>query len=42
LEGPVIEKVIQEFLKQEALAKKKVEAARAKLKAFKAKLPISE
>jgi hypothetical protein len=34
LEGPVTEQVIQEFVKQEALAKQQVEAARAKLEAF--------
>jgi hypothetical protein len=35
LEGPVTEKVIQKFAKQEALVKQQVEA-------FEAKLPISE
>jgi hypothetical protein len=38
----VTEKVLQEFSKQEALAKQQVEAARAKLEAFEAKLPRSE
>jgi hypothetical protein len=42
LEGPVTEKVIQEFTEQEALAKQQVEAARAKLEAFEAALPRSE
>jgi hypothetical protein len=42
LEGPVMEKVIQEFVEQEALAKQQVEAARAKLEAFEAELPRSE
>jgi hypothetical protein len=42
LEGPVTETVIQEFAEKEALVKKQVEAARAKLKAFEAELPKSE
>jgi hypothetical protein len=42
LEGLVTDKVIQEFVEQEALAKQQVEAARAKLKAFEAELPRSE
>jgi hypothetical protein len=42
LEGPVTEKVIQEFAEQEALAKKKFDVARANLKAFEASLPRSE
>jgi hypothetical protein len=42
LEGPIIEQVIQEFVEKEALVKKQVETARAKLKAFEAALPISE
>jgi hypothetical protein len=42
LEGPVTEKVIQEFTEQEALVKQQVEAARAKLEAFEAVLPRSE
>jgi hypothetical protein len=42
LEGPVTEKFIQEFVEQEALEKQQVEAARAKLEAFKAEFPRSE
>jgi hypothetical protein len=42
LEGPVIEKVIQEFVEQEALAKQQVKVARAKIKAFEVELPRSE
>jgi hypothetical protein len=42
LEGPVTEKVIQEFIEQEALVKQQVEASRAKLEAFEAVLPRSE
>jgi hypothetical protein len=42
LEGPVTKKVIQEFAEQEALAKKQVEATRAKLKEFEAELPRPE
>jgi len=42
LEGPITEAVIQEFAKKEALMKQQVEAARAKLKAFEAKLPRGE
>jgi hypothetical protein len=42
LKGPVTEKVIQEFVEQEVLAKQRVEAARAKLEAFEAVLPRSE
>jgi hypothetical protein len=42
LEGPVTEKVLQEFVEQEALVKKQVEAARAKLEAFEAEFPRSE
>jgi hypothetical protein len=42
LEGPVTEKVIQEFTEKEALAKQQVEAARAKLEAFEVELPRSE
>jgi type II secretory pathway predicted ATPase ExeA len=38
LEGRVNDTVIQEFTEQEATTKKQVEAARAKLKAFEAKL----
>jgi hypothetical protein len=40
--GPITKKIIQEFTKKESLVKKKVEAARAKLKAFKAEFPRSE
>jgi hypothetical protein len=42
LEGPVIEKVIQEFVEKEALAKQHVEATRAQLKAFEVEFPRSE
>jgi hypothetical protein len=42
LEGPVNEVVIQEFTAQEAMAQQQVEAARAKLEAFKVELPRSE
>jgi hypothetical protein len=42
LEGPVTEKVIQEFVEQEAPTKQLVEAARAKLEAFEVELPKSE
>ena len=42
LEGPVTEKMIQEFIEQDAHAKKQVEVARDKLKAFEAALPISK
>jgi hypothetical protein len=38
----VTEKTIQEFIKQEALAKQQVKAARAKLEAFEAELPRLE
>jgi hypothetical protein len=38
LEGPVNEALIQEFIEQEAVAMRQVEAARAKLKEFKAEL----
>jgi hypothetical protein len=38
LEGPVNDAVIQEFTEQEAIAKKQVEAARAKLEVFEAEL----
>jgi hypothetical protein len=37
-----MEKIIQEFVEQEALAKQQVEVARAKLEAFEAELPRSE
>jgi hypothetical protein len=42
LEGPITEQVIQEFTKQEALAKQQVEAARAKLEAFEVVFPRSK
>ena len=42
LEGPVSNALIQEFAKQEAVAKQQVEAARAKLEAFEAELPREE
>jgi hypothetical protein len=42
LEGIVTEKVIQEFVEQEALAKQQVEAAQAKLEAFEVEIPILE
>jgi hypothetical protein len=42
LEGLVSNTLIQEFSEQEAIEKKQVEEARAKLKAFKAELPREE
>jgi hypothetical protein len=42
LEGPVIEKMIQEFVEQEAQVKQQVEELRAKLEAFEATLPRYE
>jgi hypothetical protein len=42
LEGPVNKSVIQEFVEQEAMAQQQIEAARAKLEAFEAKLPRLE
>jgi hypothetical protein len=42
LEGPISEVVIQEFAEQEAVAQRQVEAARAKLETFEAKLPRPE
>ena len=42
LEGPVTKQVIRDFAEKEALAKKQVEAARAKLEAFEAVFPRSE
>jgi hypothetical protein len=42
LEGPVTEKVIQEFVEQEALMKQQIKAARAKIEAFEAELPRSK
>ena len=38
LEGPVNNALIQEFTEEEEIAKKQVEAARAKLEAFEAEL----
>jgi hypothetical protein len=38
----MMEKVIQEFIEQEALEKQQVEVSRAKLKAFEAELPKSQ
>jgi hypothetical protein len=38
LEGPVNEALIQEFTEQEAVARRQVEAARAKLEEFEAEL----
>jgi hypothetical protein len=42
LEGPVSNALIQEFVEQEAVEKQQVEAARAKLEAFKVELPREE
>jgi hypothetical protein len=42
LEGPVNDALIQKFTEQEAVALQQVEAARAKLKAFKAEFPKPE
>jgi hypothetical protein len=42
LEGPVIEKMIQEFVEQDAQAKQQVEEDRANLEAFEATLPRYE
>jgi hypothetical protein len=42
LEGPVIEKTIQELVEKEAQAKQQVKAAQVKLEAFKAVLSIPE
>jgi hypothetical protein len=42
LEWPVTEKVIQEFVEQEALEKQQVEAAQDKIDVFEGALPISE
>jgi hypothetical protein len=39
LEGPVTEKMIQEFVEQEPQAKQQVEATQAKIEAFEAALP---
>jgi hypothetical protein len=38
LEGPVTEKVIQEFVEQEALVKQQVEVARAKLRGLRSRI----
>jgi hypothetical protein len=38
----VTEKVIQEFIEQEALSKQQVKASRAKIEAFEAEFPRSE
>jgi hypothetical protein len=42
LEGDINKVVIQDFIEQEALVKKHVEKARAKLEAFEVDLPRSE
>jgi hypothetical protein len=42
LEGPMIEKFIQDFAEQGALAMQQVDAGRAKLEAFKVELPKTE
>jgi hypothetical protein len=42
LEGPVTEKSIHEFIKQEALVKQQVKVARAKLEALEEDFPRSE
>jgi hypothetical protein len=42
LEGPISEAVVQEFIEKEAVAQRQVEAARAKLETFEAKLPRPE
>ena len=42
LEGPVNEEVIQDFVEQEVVAHQQVEAAQAKIEAFKEELPRSE
>jgi hypothetical protein len=41
-EGPITEKVIQEFVEREALAKQQVEANRAKIDSFEVEFPILE
>jgi hypothetical protein len=38
LEGPISEAVIQEFVEQEAVAQRQVQAARAKIETFEATL----
>ena len=42
LEGPINEVVIQEFVEQEVVAQKKVEADQAKIEAFEVELPRLE
>jgi hypothetical protein len=42
LEGPITEKVIQQFSEQEPLAKKQVETVQAKIEAFEVAFPRSE
>jgi uncharacterized protein YjgD (DUF1641 family) len=42
LEGPIIEKLIQDFIKKEALEKQQVKASRSKLEAFEESLPRYE
>jgi hypothetical protein len=42
LKGPVTEKLIQAFTEQEALVKRQVEVARAKVEAFTTVFPRSE
>jgi hypothetical protein len=42
LDGPVIEKMIQDFDEQEVQVKKQVEVARAKLEVFKVAFPRPE
>ena len=42
LEGPISEVVVQEFVEQEAVAQRQVEAAQTNLETFKEKLPRTE
>jgi hypothetical protein len=42
MEGPISEVVIQEFVEKEAVARRQVKAARAKIETFEAKLPRPE
>jgi hypothetical protein len=42
LEGPINDAVIQEFTEKEVVAQHQIEAARSKLKDFKAELPRSK
>jgi hypothetical protein len=42
LEGPISKVVVQEFTEQEAVSQRQVEASRAKIKTFEAKLPRPE